>query len=178
MIDSGKRVVVLWTTTRITTRSLIFCPSLMTCESRANTSNRSPTGDLVAGKHHMTRQMLPSPVQSTVASRALLVRTRLNRLPSGADRILTFPVLINYFRAVFGILIPDRFAAPATNSIASRVLQFHLIPLADFWFIRRITANVNECLPLNGGFNPTFILLDWVDQGQAFTAANMLNGIS
>jgi hypothetical protein len=47
---------------------------------------------------------------------------------------------------------------------------------ADLSFVHRITANSNECLPLSGGFNPTFILLDFVDQGQAFDAADVLNG--
>jgi len=41
-----------------------------------------------------------------------------------------------------------------------------------------IVANANGCLALNNGFNPTFIILDFVDQGQAVAAGNFLNGLS
>lgn len=42
----------------------------------------------------------------------------------------------------------------------------------------RIVANANGCLSLNSGYNPTFVLLDFVDQGQAIAAASHLNGLS
>jgi len=59
-----------------------------------------------------------------------------------------------------GVLIPDPIDAPTTNSVAS------------------ILANVNKCVPLSGANrNPQFILLDFVNLGQGFQAANQLNGL-
>ncbi|KAK7023643.1 hypothetical protein VNI00_016605 [Paramarasmius palmivorus] len=58
-----------------------------------------------------------------------------------------------------GIIIPNVFEAETTNSIQS------------------IMDNVKGCAPLALGRNPNFILLDWVDDGEAFLAADILNGI-
>ncbi|TFK35685.1 PLC-like phosphodiesterase [Crucibulum laeve] len=59
-----------------------------------------------------------------------------------------------------GVIVSDPKDAPTTNGIAS------------------IIANVNGCLPLGANRNPHFILLDFVDLGQAFKAANQLNGLA
>jgi hypothetical protein len=69
------------------------------------------------------RRVLPSPARLTVALRALSVCTSLEHLRSFTDCALIFPVLINHFLddSLFGLLIPDRLAAPTTNSIASCV---------------------------------------------------------
>ncbi|KAF9003878.1 PLC-like phosphodiesterase [Cyathus striatus] len=59
-----------------------------------------------------------------------------------------------------GVLVSDPLDAPTTNGVAS------------------ILANVQGCLPLGSNRNPQFLLLDYVDIGQAFQAANQLNGLS
>jgi len=61
--------------------------------------------------------------------------------------------------SIFGILIPDRGSASVTNSVAS------------------IVAQANKCVPLGDNLNPSHILLDFVDEGQASAAADMLNGV-
>ena len=38
-------------------------------------------------------------------------------------------------------------------------------------------AEANGCLQFADGRAPNFVLLDWVDEGQAFQAGNMLNGV-
>jgi len=85
-----------------------------------------------------------------------------NTFPCTVDRgTADSMLLINHFLDLefFGLLIPDREDASTTNSQSS------------------IVANANGCLPLNGGLNPTFILLDFVDRGQAIAAGNALNGL-
>jgi hypothetical protein len=37
-------------------------------------------------------------------------------------------------------------------------------------------ANANGCAPLGGNRFPNFVLLDWVDIGNEFVAANQMNG--
>ncbi|KAF9448739.1 PLC-like phosphodiesterase [Macrolepiota fuliginosa MF-IS2] len=60
-----------------------------------------------------------------------------------------------------GVIVSDPLDAPTTNSVTS------------------IVANVDGCAPLSGANrNPQFILLDFVDIGQGFAAANQLNGIA
>jgi len=60
-----------------------------------------------------------------------------------------------------GVIVSDPKDAPTTNSVAS------------------IVANVNKCVPLSGANrNPQFLLLDFVDLGQGFQAANQLNGLA
>jgi len=39
-------------------------------------------------------------------------------------------------------------------------------------------ANVQKCLPLGANRNPQFILLDYVDLGEGFKAASLLNGLA
>lgn len=67
--------------------------------------------------------------------------------------------LLNHFLdlEVYTLLVPDEFHANSTNSL------------------RSILANANACIPLNGGRNPNFILLDWFDIGNASGAAALLN---
>jgi len=57
-----------------------------------------------------------------------------------------------------GVRIPDRFDTPRTNSVYS------------------ITAHANHCAPLAGDQLPNFVLLDFVNVGQAMTAVAQLNG--
>jgi len=60
-----------------------------------------------------------------------------------------------------GIIVSDPLDAPTTNGMTS------------------IMANVNGCIPFSGANRkPQFLLLDFVDIGQAFTAANQLNGVA
>jgi len=61
---------------------------------------------------------------------------------------------------VLGIVISDAFDAPTTNGVTS------------------ILNNANGCVPLGGGRNPNFLLLDFVDLGNAFHAADILNGFA
>uniref|UniRef100_A0A0W0EU80 PLC-like phosphodiesterase n=1 Tax=Moniliophthora roreri TaxID=221103 RepID=A0A0W0EU80_MONRR len=58
-----------------------------------------------------------------------------------------------------GVIVPDFVRADETNSVAS------------------ITKHADGCAKLDGvGKKPTFVLLDWVDIGEGFDAANQLNG--
>ncbi|PPQ73586.1 hypothetical protein CVT26_010570 [Gymnopilus dilepis] len=60
-----------------------------------------------------------------------------------------------------GVIVSDPLDAPTTNSVSS------------------IQANVNGCIPLSGANrNPQFLLLDYVNIGQGFQAANILNGVA
>ncbi|KAF8586155.1 PLC-like phosphodiesterase [Ramaria rubella] len=69
--------------------------------------------------------------------------------------------LLNHYLDVslFSVLIPDEFAADTTNSVAS------------------VLAGANSCAPLNGGRGPNFVLVDWVDIGDVFGAAEQLNAL-
>jgi len=58
-----------------------------------------------------------------------------------------------------GVIIPDPLDAPETNSVAS------------------ILAHVNRCVPLGGNRAPAFVLLDFVNIGEGFQAAEILNGL-
>jgi len=45
--------------------------------------------------------------------------------------------------------------------------------------VASILANVNKCVPLSGANrNPQFLLLDFVNLGQGFAAADQLNGLA
>ncbi|KAF8968511.1 PLC-like phosphodiesterase [Flammula alnicola] len=59
-----------------------------------------------------------------------------------------------------GVIVSDPLDAPTTNGVAS------------------ILANVNNCVPLGANRNPQFLLLDFVNLGQAFQAAAQLNGLA
>lgn len=59
-----------------------------------------------------------------------------------------------------GVIVSDPEDAPTTNGITS------------------IIANVNACAPLGGNRNPAFLLLDFVNLGNAFQAADQLNGFA
>ncbi|KAF7354069.1 Transcription factor IIIB 60 kDa subunit [Mycena venus] len=59
-----------------------------------------------------------------------------------------------------GVLIPDPFDASTTNGVTS------------------ILADANGCVPLGGNRAPSFVLLDFVNIGEGFKAADMLNGIA
>ncbi|KAK1215655.1 hypothetical protein PQX77_021719 [Marasmius sp. AFHP31] len=57
-----------------------------------------------------------------------------------------------------GVIISDPINADETNSVNS------------------IMANVQGCAPLAQGRNPNFLLLDFVEDGEAFKTADILNG--
>ncbi|KAL0063901.1 hypothetical protein AAF712_009183 [Marasmius tenuissimus] len=57
-----------------------------------------------------------------------------------------------------GVIISDPINADETNSVDS------------------IMANVQGCAPLAQNRNPNFLLLDFVEDGEAFKAADILNG--
>jgi hypothetical protein len=59
-----------------------------------------------------------------------------------------------------GIRLPDRLNTPRTNSVHS------------------ITAHANHCAPLAGDQSPNFVLVDFVNIGQAVTAVAQLNGFA
>jgi len=59
-----------------------------------------------------------------------------------------------------GIRFPDRLNSPRTNSVHS------------------ITAHANHCAPLAGNRYPNFVLVDFVNVGQAVRAVAKLNGFS
>lgn len=61
---------------------------------------------------------------------------------------------------VFGIVVSDPVDAPTTNGVTS------------------ILNNAYKCVPYAGGRNPNFLLLDFVNQGNAFHAADILNGLA
>jgi len=66
---------------------------------------------------------------------------------------------LNYkLLGIGSVIVPDRNKAKQTNSVQS------------------ILANVDSCKGFVGGRKPKFILLDWVDVGEAFKAADQLNG--
>jgi len=62
------------------------------------------------------------------------------------------------FDVIVWIIVPDLTDAPTTNGVPS------------------IMANANGCAPLGGNRFPNFVLLDWVDIGNEFVAANQMNG--
>ncbi|KAJ6492042.1 PLC-like phosphodiesterase [Mycena sanguinolenta] len=66
---------------------------------------------------------------------------------------------INIIPIGSGVIISDPLAAPTTNGITS------------------ILANANGCASLGGNRAPSFVLLDYVNIGQAFQAADILNGL-
>ncbi|EIM90666.1 PLC-like phosphodiesterase [Stereum hirsutum FP-91666 SS1] len=72
--------------------------------------------------------------------------------------------LLNHFLDInvlgTGILISDPEAAGTTNGVNS------------------IIANANGCSSLGGGRWPSFVLLDFVNLGDAFSAADVMNGIA
>ncbi|KAK2467580.1 hypothetical protein APHAL10511_000435 [Amanita phalloides] len=61
---------------------------------------------------------------------------------------------------VLGIVVSDPIDAVTTNGDTS------------------ILNNAHGCAPLGGDRNPNFLLLDFVDQGDAFHAADVLNGVA
>ncbi|KAF8192376.1 PLC-like phosphodiesterase [Mycena galopus ATCC 62051] len=67
---------------------------------------------------------------------------------------------INIIPIGSGVIISDPLAAPVTNGLTS------------------ILANSNGCAPLGGNRAPSFVLLDYVNIGKAFQAADVLNGIA
>ncbi|KAJ7728155.1 PLC-like phosphodiesterase [Mycena maculata] len=66
---------------------------------------------------------------------------------------------INIIPIGSGVIISDPLAAPTTNGITS------------------ILADANGCTPLGGNRAPAFVLLDFVNIGEAFQAVDLLNGI-
>ncbi|KAG8689788.1 hypothetical protein FRC08_010776 [Ceratobasidium sp. 394] len=83
---------------------------------------------------------------------------RVNGSPNGKMYMINHS--LNYkFLGSNDIIVPDRLKATTTNSVAS------------------IMANANGCAPLGENFWPTYVLLDWVDRGDAFTALKQLNQV-
>lgn len=70
--------------------------------------------------------------------------------------------LLNHYLdlGLFNITIPNLSQASVTNAPPS------------------VLADANGCAPLNGGRNPNFLLVDWVNTGNVVGAAEMLNGNS
>ncbi|KAJ7500646.1 PLC-like phosphodiesterase [Mycena galericulata] len=58
-----------------------------------------------------------------------------------------------------GVIISDPIDAPTTNGVPS------------------ILANANGCAPLGGNRAPSFVLLDYINIGEGFIAADLLNGL-
>lgn len=77
-----------------------------------------------------------------------------------------------------GVIITDPIDAPTTNGVASYETHKYTFPyyLISFVF-RSILAHANRCAPLGGNRAPTFVLLDYVNVGAAFEAADQLNGL-
>ncbi|KAJ7098940.1 PLC-like phosphodiesterase [Mycena epipterygia] len=59
-----------------------------------------------------------------------------------------------------GVIVSDPLDAPTTNGVVS------------------ILANANGCAPLGANRAPNFVLLDFVNVGEAFAAADQLNGFA
>jgi hypothetical protein len=81
-----------------------------------------------------------------------------------------------------GVIITDPIDAPTTNGVPSCVFSAflshiltHMLACTCVWF--RILANANGCAPLGGNRAPTFVLLDYVNIGAGFEAADQLNGL-
>ena len=68
--------------------------------------------------------------------------------------------LLNHYLDMefFKTTIPNLSQAPVTNAPPS------------------VLADANGCAPLNGGRNPNFLLVDWVNIGNVVGAAEILNG--
>lgn len=79
------------------------------------------------------------------------------------------------------ILVPDRINSPRTNSINSCV---SFLSLYVFFTSRvltvildiRILLHADHCAPLAQNNRPNFVMLDFVDVGQAMDAVDRLNG--
>ncbi|KAG9090848.1 hypothetical protein FS749_000242, partial [Ceratobasidium sp. UAMH 11750] len=83
---------------------------------------------------------------------------RVNGSPNGKMYMINHS--LNYkFLGSNDIIVPDRLKAGTTNSVAS------------------IMANANGCVPLGENLWPTYVLLDWVDKGDAFIALKQLNQV-
>ncbi|KAK7036180.1 transcription factor IIIB 60 kDa subunit [Favolaschia claudopus] len=67
---------------------------------------------------------------------------------------------INIIPIGSGVIIPDPLEAVTTNGVTS------------------ILAHANGCTPLGGNRAPSFVLLDFVNLGAGFQAAEILNGIN
>ncbi|KAF8602290.1 PLC-like phosphodiesterase [Ceratobasidium sp. AG-I] len=83
---------------------------------------------------------------------------RVNGSPNGKMYMINHS--LNYkFLGSNDIIVPDRAKAGTTNSVAS------------------IMAHSNGCAPLGENLWPTFVLLDWVDKGDPYTALKQLNRV-
>ncbi|EGN97554.1 hypothetical protein SERLA73DRAFT_139822 [Serpula lacrymans var. lacrymans S7.3] len=79
---------------------------------------------------------------------------------SAADHMYMINHSLNKDVFSTGVIISDPIDAPTTNGVPS------------------IMANANGCAPLGGNTYPNFVLLDFIDLGDAFTAADQMNGFS
>ncbi|KAF8753771.1 PLC-like phosphodiesterase [Rhizoctonia solani] len=83
---------------------------------------------------------------------------RVNGSPNGKMYMINHS--LNYkFLGSGDIIVPDRAKAPTTNSVAS------------------IMAHARGCAPLGEGLWPTYVLLDWVDKGDPWTALKQFNRV-
>ncbi|KAH7338768.1 PLC-like phosphodiesterase [Rhizoctonia solani] len=83
---------------------------------------------------------------------------RVNGSPNGKMYMINHS--LNYkFLGSDDIIVPDRAKAGTTNSVAS------------------IMAHVNGCASLGEGLWPTYVLLDWVDKGDPWSALGQLNRV-
>ncbi|CAE6455731.1 unnamed protein product [Rhizoctonia solani] len=83
---------------------------------------------------------------------------RVNGSPNGKMYMINHS--LNYkFLVSDDIIVPDRVKAPTTNSVAS------------------IMAHARGCAPLGEGLWPTYVLLDWVDKGDPWTALKQFNRV-
>ncbi|KAJ7742677.1 PLC-like phosphodiesterase [Mycena maculata] len=93
------------------------------------------------------------------------MRANSSRPPTTANAFSRFMINHNLNKDIIpfigdGVLVSDPIDASTTNGVTS------------------ILANANGCAPLGGNRAPSFILIDYVNQGDAFTAADQLNGLA
>ena len=91
--------------------------------------------------------------------------------------------LINHFLDInlldTGILISDPGDASTTNGVSSLVFVQSTAQTSTANFLScRILANAAGCAPLSGGgFNPSFVLMDYVNLGNGVSAVDQMNGV-
>lgn len=107
-------------------------------------------------------------------------RTAGSLSPSQQLNLINHNLNYNLIPIGRGLRIPDRLDSPRTNSVYSYVelLKIHCMTrttVIDGTSVR-IVAHANHCAPLAGDQFPNFVLLDFVNIGQATRAVAQLNG--
>ena len=87
----------------------------------------------------------------------------------------------NFFPFGRGLRIPDRLDSPRTNGVHSYVEGFFSLDTAGVTFLLMgyvfsIMAHADHCSVLTGDRWPNFVLVDFVNVGQAVKAVAQLNG--